>query len=102
MLDLAFLAIIFCICILDQDHLKNVFILKCNFLYKHQDYLLQRQRQAEEAAKKAEVEALQQQIAQMKALQSNLPGGQKKAPGNKVSVEGVDEGVVCPLVDTLY
>ena len=53
--------------------------------------MLQRQRQAEEAAKKAEVEALQQQIAQMKALQSNLPGGQKKAPGNKVSV---DDGVV--------
>ena len=64
--------------------------------------MLQRQRQAEEAAKKAEVEALQQQIAQMKALQSNLPGGQKKAPGNKVSVESVDDGVVCPLVDTLY
>lgn len=44
---------------------------------------LQKQRQAEESSKKAEVEALQQQIAQMKALQSNMPG--KKAPGNKVA-----------------
>ena len=46
----------------------------------------QKNRQADEAAKKAEVEDLQRQIAQMKALQSNLPANNKKkgSVSNKV------------------
>ena len=49
---------------------------------------VQRQRQAEEDAKKAEVEALQQQIAQMKALQAAVPNNvQSKKPGGKVRVK---------------
>ena len=48
---------------------------------------MQKQRQADEAAKRAEVEALQQQIADMKALNNTMQaGGGKKAAAARVSV----------------
>ena len=47
---------------------------------------MQKQRQADEAAKRAEVEALQQQIADMKALNNTMQaGGGKKAAAARVS-----------------
>ena len=50
-------------------------------------FTLQKQRQADEAAKRAEVEALQQQIADMKALNNTMQaGGGKKAAAARVSV----------------
>ncbi|XP_067946532.1 centrosomal protein of 104 kDa-like [Watersipora subatra] len=49
---------------------------------------IEKNRQADEAAKKAEVEDLQRQIAQMRALQSNLPANNKKkgSVSNKKSI----------------